>query len=50
MVVWLVSRAIEESERSNHLKFSTDQGGLGWLRRVIVYSRVGTSDFGEEAL
>ena len=47
MVVWLVCRAIEESDGSDHLKFSTDQGGLGWLRRVTVYSHVGTGDFGE---
>jgi hypothetical protein len=47
MVVWPVWRAIEESDRSDNLKLLTDQGGLGWLRRVTFYSRVGTSDFGE---
>jgi hypothetical protein len=47
MVVWPVWRAIEESDRSNHLKFSIDQGGPGWLRRVTVYSHVGTSDLRE---
>jgi hypothetical protein len=50
MVVWPVSWAIEESDGLDHLKFLTDQGGPGWLRRVTVYSRVGTSDFGEGAL
>jgi hypothetical protein len=49
MVVWSVSQAIEESDRSDHLKFSTDQGGPRWLSRVIVYSCVGTGDFGEGA-
>jgi hypothetical protein len=50
MVVFLIWWAIEESDRSDHLKSSTDQGGLGWLRRVTVYSDVGTSDFGEGVL
>ena len=49
MVVWPVWWAIEESDGSDHLKSSADQGGPGWLRRVIVYSHVGTSDFGEGA-
>jgi hypothetical protein len=47
MVVWLVWRAIEESDGSDLLKFLTYPGGPGWLRRVTVYSHVGTSDFGE---
>ena len=47
MVVWLVSRAIKESYRSDHLKSSTDQGVPGWLRRVTFYSHVSTGDFGE---
>ena len=47
MVVWPVWRAIEESDGSDHLKSLTDQGGPGWLRRVTVYSHVGTGDFGE---
>jgi hypothetical protein len=50
MVVFPVWRAIEESDGSGHLKFSIDQGGPGWLRRVIVYSHVGTGDFGEGVL
>jgi hypothetical protein len=50
MVVFPVWWAIEESDRSDHLKSSIDQGGLGWLRRVTVYSHVGTSDFGEGVL
>jgi hypothetical protein len=45
MVVWPVWRAIEESDGSDHLKSSTDQGGLGWLRRVTIYLHVGTGDF-----
>ena len=47
MVVWPVWWAIEESDRLDHLKFSTDQGGPGWLRRETVYSHVGIGDFGE---
>jgi hypothetical protein len=50
MVVFPIWWAIEESDGSDHLKSSTDQGGLGWLRRVTVYSHVGTSDFGEGVL
>ena len=47
MVVWPIWWAIEESDRSDHLKFSTNPGGPGWLRKVVVYSHVGTGDFGE---
>jgi hypothetical protein len=47
MVVWPLWRAIEESDGSDHLKFSTDQGGPGWLRREAIYSHVGTSDVRE---
>jgi hypothetical protein len=47
MVVWPVWRAIEESDGSDHLKFSTYPGGPGWLRMVTVYSNVGIGDFGE---
>jgi hypothetical protein len=47
MVVWLVWQAIEESDGSDHLKSSTDLGDPGWLRKVTVYSHVGTGDFGE---
>jgi hypothetical protein len=47
MVVWPVWWAIKESDESDHLKSSTNQGGLGWLRRVTVYSHVGTGDFRE---
>jgi hypothetical protein len=47
MVVWMVWKAIEESDRLDHLKFSIDQGGPGWLRRVTVDSHVGTGDFRE---
>jgi hypothetical protein len=47
MVVWSLWRAIEERDGSDHLRFLIDQGGPGWLRRVTVYSHVGTSDFGE---
>jgi cytosine/uracil/thiamine/allantoin permease len=50
MVVWLVWWAIEESDGSDHLKFSTDPRGPGWLRKVIVCSHAGTSDFGGEVL
>jgi hypothetical protein len=45
LAVW---RAIEESDGSDHLKFSTDPGGPGWLRKVTVYSHAGTGDFGGE--
>jgi hypothetical protein len=47
MVVWPILRAIEESDGLDHLKFLENQGGLGWLKRVTIYSRVGTGDFGE---
>ena len=47
MIVWLVWRAIGESDGSDHLKSSTDPGGPKWLRKVIVYLHVGTGDFGE---
>jgi hypothetical protein len=50
MVVWLVWWSIEESDGSDNLKYLTDQGGPGWLRRVTFYSHVGTGDFGEEVL
>jgi hypothetical protein len=48
MVVWSVWWDIEESDGSDHLKFSIDLGGPGWLRKVIVYSHAGTGDFGGE--
>jgi hypothetical protein len=47
MVVWPVWQAFEESDGSDHLKFLIDLGGLGWLRRVNVYSHVGTSNIEE---
>ena len=47
MVVWPIWRAIEESDRLDHLKFSIDLGGPGWLRTVTVYSHAATGDFGE---
>jgi hypothetical protein len=47
MVVWPVWWAIGESDGLDHLKSLTDPGGPGWLRKVIVYSYVGTGDFGE---
>jgi hypothetical protein len=47
MVVWPVWQAIEESDGYDHLKFLTDTGGPRWLRRVTVYSHVGTGDFWE---
>jgi hypothetical protein len=47
MVVWSVWRAIGESDGSDHLKYSTNLGGLRWLRKVIVYSHVDIDDFGE---
>jgi hypothetical protein len=47
MVVLMIWWNIEESDGSDHLKSSIDQGGPGWLRRVIVYSHVGIGDFGD---
>jgi hypothetical protein len=47
MVVWLVWRAIEESDGSDHLKSLTDPGGPEWIRKVTIYSHADTGDFGE---
>jgi hypothetical protein len=47
MVVWLVWRAIGESDELDHLKSSIDPRGPGWLRKVTFYSHAGTGDFRE---
>jgi hypothetical protein len=47
MLVWPLWWAIEKSDGLDHLKSSTDLGDPWWLRKVIVYSHAGTSNFGE---
>jgi hypothetical protein len=47
MVVWLVWRAIGESDRSDRLKSSTNLRGPKWLKKVTVYSHASIGGFGE---